>query len=211
MLGYSEEELLKSGVPDVDIVYDLEKFQELFDRIQRKTILPIETINKRKDGTVFPVEITVTGHRIDGIPYMFAALRDITERKKVEEVLNTRQQEIEKLNTNLEMRVQEELEKSRQKDLFMMHQSRLAAMGEMIGLIAHQWRQPLNALNLILYNIKELYEDNQTSDEIIDNLCAKGTNLIMKMSSTIDDFRNFFKPNKGKEIFSITKIIKESF
>ncbi len=211
MLGYSEEELLTLGVPDVDVEYNLEKYQGLFDLIQTETVLPVETINKKKDGTTFSSEITVTGHRLNGTPFMFATLRDITNRKQAEEMLKGRQQEIEQLNTNLEKRVHEELEKSRQKDLIMVHQSRLAAMGEMIGLIAHQWKQPLNALNILLYNIKDLCEENELSDETLDDFFAKGMNMIMKMSSTIDDFRNFFKPNRGKESFSINRIIKESY
>lgn len=83
-LGYSNAELLQLKVPDVDVVYDQHKYQELFDLIQRQTIAPIETMNKRKDGSLFPAELTVTGYQIDGKPYMFAALRDITERKRNE-------------------------------------------------------------------------------------------------------------------------------
>jgi PAS domain S-box-containing protein len=87
MMGYSEEALLSLGVPDVDIVYGIEKYRELFDQIQKEKIPPIQTVNKRKDGTVFCSEITVTGYRINGELYMFAALRDITVRKEAEEAL----------------------------------------------------------------------------------------------------------------------------
>lgn len=87
ILGYSKKELLKLGVLDVDIVYSKKKYQELFDLIQHKAIPPIETINKRKDGSTFPAEITVTGYDIGGKFYMFAALRDISERKRSEELL----------------------------------------------------------------------------------------------------------------------------
>lgn len=87
MFGYSEEELIKLGVTDVDIVYDKKKYQELFDLTQKKTILPIETISKRKDGSVFPVELTVTGYKIGEKHFMFAAIRDTTERKKAEEAI----------------------------------------------------------------------------------------------------------------------------
>jgi PAS domain S-box-containing protein len=87
MFGYSEEELLALGVPDVDIVYDLKAFQALFDKIQKETVPTVETRNKRKDGSIFHTEITVTGHKIGGKSYMFAVLRDITERKKAEETL----------------------------------------------------------------------------------------------------------------------------
>lgn len=142
--------------------------------------------------------------------YFVALFHDITERKLGEEELRTRQKVIEELNINLEKRVYEEVEKSRQKDLVMTHQSRLAAMGQMIGHIAHQWKQPLNALNILLYNIKDSFDNNELTEEILENLTEKGAELVMKMSTTIDDFRNFFKPSKEKEKFNINKIIKNS-
>jgi PAS domain S-box-containing protein len=135
---------------------------------------------------------------------------DITERKKAEDELKYRKEEIEELNANLEKRVQEEVEKSRQKDFIMMHQSRLAAMGEMIGHIAHQWKQPLNALNILMFNLKDGLEDLEPDKEELYTLIPTGEKLIGKMSKTIDDFRNFFKPDRQKEEFSINKNIKDT-
>jgi signal transduction histidine kinase len=106
--------------------------------------------------------------------------------------------------------VQEELRKSREKDSIKIKQSRLAAMGEMIGNIAHQWRQPLNALNILLYNIKDFYEDKNHDGEELNRLFSKGDMLISEMSMTIDDFRKFFKPDKKKIEFSLNKIVKYS-
>ncbi len=84
-MGYTEDELLKLNVPDVDTIYDKKRYQELFNLIQIEDVLPFETINKRKDGTVFPVEISVTGIKFGEDKFMFAVARDITERKKAEE------------------------------------------------------------------------------------------------------------------------------
>lgn len=148
--------------------------------------------------------------KIDNEEYLVGMGIDITERMRAEESLKERQREIEELNATLERRLQEELEKSRQKDVIMMHQSRLAAMGEMIGLIAHQWRQPLNALNLLLFNIKDFFEEKKLTETTIENFIDNGVKMIMKMSTTIDDFRNFFKPCREQEEFSINKIIKDT-
>ena len=83
-------------------------------------------------------------------------ITDVTNKKKAEEEIRLRSEEVLQLNATLEQRVRQEVEKNRKKDLILLQQSRHAAMGEMIGNIAHQWRQPINALNLIVFNIKDL-------------------------------------------------------
>jgi PAS domain S-box-containing protein len=136
--------------------------------------------------------------------------QDITQQKRAEEEIKARQKEIEEINTNLENRVQEEVKKSWEKDSLMIHQSRLAALGEMVGNIAHQWKQPLNALNILLYNIEDFFFNEEQDKELLSSFIEKGNELVMQMSTTIDDFRYFFKPNKKKERFSINKTIKNS-
>ena len=80
-------------------------------------------------------------------------------------------------------------------------------MGEMIGNIAHQWRQPLNALGLVLQNLKFSYELGDLDDELMDKSITKANLLTRNMSKTIDDFRNFFRPNKAKENFNINESV----
>jgi PAS domain S-box-containing protein len=109
MMGYSEEELLTLGVPDVDLVYDMGKYRELFNQIQKETVSPVQTVNKRKDGTVFCSEITVTGYRIEDEPYMFAVLRDITERREAEEQMRKSLKEKEVLLKEVHHRVKNNL------------------------------------------------------------------------------------------------------
>jgi len=101
-------------------------------------------------------------------------------------------------------RLHDELILRRQQEAIMVQQARSAAMGEMIGNIAHQWRQPLNALSLLLQNLIFAYETGRLDRELIDRVDAKGNLLISKMSHTIDDFRNFFKPNREKETVEIS-------
>ena len=89
----------------------------------------------------------------------------------------------------------------------LIQQSKLAAMGEMIGAIAHQWRQPLTALGGILTNIEESYIDNELTENYLTKQIDSAENKIMYMSKTIDDFRNFFVPTKTKKSFCIKKAI----
>ena len=127
---------------------------------------------------------------------------DITARRHAEEALL-------QLNQTLEQRVKEEVAKNLDQERLLVQQSRLAAMGEMIGNIAHQWRQPINALNLLLANIRDAYEFGELNREEIEHQVETGNRLIQKMSATIDDFRDFFRPNKEKAPFRLATVVEE--
>jgi two-component system sensor histidine kinase EvgS len=88
---------------------------------------------------------------------------------------------------------------------------KLAVLGEMIGVIAHQWRQPLNSLALSLQNLKYRYRDGEVNEEYIDRFVGKNLDRINFLSQTIEDFRNFFHARKGKESFSVREAIKAVF
>jgi len=118
--------------------------------------------------------------------------------------------ELETLNRSLDERVKQESAKLHKNEQLLIQQSRQAAMGEMIGNIAHQWRQPLNAIGLIIQNIQLSYYMDDLNDEFMEESTSKGNALVQSMSKTIDDFRDFFKPNKEKETFKIEEIINQS-
>ena len=101
----------------------------------------------------------------------------------------------------MDERVRTEITHRREQEQILIQQSRFAAMGEMIGNIAHQWRQPLNALSLLLQNIENAYDTGRLDQAFISHVVEKGNMLTTTMSTTIDDFRNFFKPNRSKELF----------
>jgi len=124
--------------------------------------------------------------------------------------LEQRNTELEELNKTLELKIAQEVEKSQQKQFLLIKQSRLAAMGEMIGNIAHQWRQPLNALGIIVQDFKMAKDYGELDDKYLEDGVLKAKSLINHMSKTIDDFRNFFSPDKKKEEFSIAKKIGDA-
>jgi C4-dicarboxylate-specific signal transduction histidine kinase len=95
----------------------------------------------------------------------------------------------------------------REKERLLMHQSRLAAMGEMINNIAHQWRQPLNVVGLIVQDLAIAHEANELSGEYLVARVRKAMEVIAHMSRTIDDFRNFFKPDKERKTFRMSQVI----
>lgn len=122
--------------------------------------------------------------------------------KEVDEALQA-------LNATLEQRVTEEVAKNMAHERLLIQQSRLAAMGEMIGYIAHQWRQPLNALSILIANIRDEYEFHELTQESLDQSVKRALGLLQGMSATIDDFRDFFKPNKEKSVFSLDLVVQD--
>jgi signal transduction histidine kinase len=101
--------------------------------------------------------------------------------------------ELKRLSESLQRQVTLEVARSREKDHLLIQQSRLAAMGEMMGSIAHQWRQPLNALGLVLANIKDAYDHGELNRDYLNQTVDNGRRLIRDMSGTIDEFRNFHR------------------
>ena len=155
------------------------------------------------------------GDEVGQLVHSFAAMREeirqnqtdlrkeIHDRKQAEDSLRT-------LNSTLEERVREELAQNRQKDLLLIQQSRLAAMGEMVHNIAHQWRQPLNALALVIRNIKDDYEFGELGPESLNHAVSSAQNLLNRMSSTIDDFRDFFRPDQEKKPFDVAAAVRQA-
>jgi signal transduction histidine kinase len=102
------------------------------------------------------------------------------------------------------------VEALRKKEQQFMQQSRHAAMGEMIGNIAHQWRQPLNSLGLIIQQLQVCYKEGEFFKEHLDKSAGKTMDIIQHMSRTIGDFIDFFRPDKERVTFNVTKEISKS-
>jgi signal transduction histidine kinase len=115
---------------------------------------------------------------------------------------------IQNLNNNLELKIEEELEKNRQKDLLLFEQAKLAAMGEMIGNIAHQWRQPLNIISMLFQRLNHICKHNPSDEKAVNTVFNQAMNTITHMSQTIDDFRGHFEPNREKIHYDLSSVIK---
>ena len=226
---YSKEELIGRNHnivrhPDVP----KEAFKKLWDTILAKKTYKATVKNMAKDGTTFYVNTTVIPILYEnGDIKEFVAIRyDVTEAVLTAKELEKKEKELERfnatleerikkqtlkleeLNKNLEIRVQKEVEKNREKDRIMFQQARFAAMGEMIANIAHQWRQPLSELGILLFKIKDAFLKNDTERFQKDyNDCKV---VINRMSKTIDDFRDFFKPSREKSDFYIEDTVNEA-
>lgn len=109
--------------------------------------------------------------------------------------------------TTERVKAQEEL---RETELLLFNQGRLAAMGEMVGNIAHQWRQPLNILGLYSQDILMTYKKGKFNTEYLEAMVKKMLETIQHMSKTIDDFRNFFRPDKEWVEFRVLEVVEKT-
>ena len=119
------------------------------------------------------------------------------------EIVARQRQELEEFTHTLEERVREKTEENARKDRLIIHQARLAELGEMIGNIAHQWRHPLTRLSLILQNLRALNNKDRLEKERLNSMLSKANEQIFFMSDTIDNFRNFYKPATEAEDFTV--------
>lgn len=127
---------------------------------------------------------------------------------RLEDEVKLKTKELQELNKNLQKSVDKQVVEIRKKDQALMQQAKMAAMGEMIGAIAHQWRQPLNVLGLNIQLLVDMAEDKQCSVEEIEAFVEKNMKTINFMSNTIDDFRNFFREDKEKKMFDVKDAIE---
>ena len=130
------------------------------------------------------IELTCVSYVKTNQTLLFASLRDVTERTQ----LRRDKQEQEQL---------------------LIQRSKLSSMGEMIGNIAHQWRQPLNQISGLFLDIELAHSYQELDDKYLYSRVNEANNILEYMSKTIDDFRNFFNPTSKKAKFSLVKSVSQ--
>ncbi|WP_310441365.1 PAS domain-containing sensor histidine kinase [Sulfurimonas sp.] len=227
--GYSKNELIGQNHnivrhPDVP----KEKFNLLWETLKNKKIYKDTVKNLAKDGSTFYVNTTIIPilDENSNIAEYIAIRYDVTKEVMLREELIKKEAEYEELNRSLEKRVQEqtrelkelnqtlekrvrdEIAKNEDKQRVMFWQSRHASLGQMLANIAHQWRQPLTELSLAMFNIKKSAQNDEVDN--ISKFYDESKYIIKNMSQTIDDFTNFFSPDKEKHYFNISESIQEA-
>jgi PAS domain S-box-containing protein len=138
------------------------------------------------------------------------AVIDITKRRLAEEALAEKQRELNEINSTLETRIVQTVDELLRKDRMLITQGRFAVMGEMISNIAHQWRQPLNALGVVIQQVPLLFDTAKFNRGFLEENTSKAMQLIQHMSRTIDDFRNFFSSDKEMTPFRVNQVIRQT-
>ena len=227
--GYSYDELIGQNHnivrhPDVPT----SNFESLWKTILSKKPFKATVKNLSKNGSTVYLNTTITPilNKNEDIIEFIAIRYDVTAEVELKKSLEQKEKELEQLNLTLEQkvkeqtkqlqelnktleqRVQEEIKKNEEKQKILFWQSRMASLGQMLGNIAHQWRQPLTELNLTLFNIKKA--SIQKNEKKVDELYKESKLLISSMSATIEDFSNFFNPQKEKKSFEIKEAVNEA-
>lgn len=170
----------------INIAHDIspEKLQELISYMENsENVQFVATLTSKTDNTI-PVEINGKLFILQGKKYVMLIARDITER------LNQK----------------EEIERHRAMAIY---KNRMAAIGEMVANIAHQWRQPLSSLNLMLSNLEDAYETDTLDVAYFNKQMDKSRGIIQRMSDIIDEFRYFFSPKGQRKPFSVSENIRQ--
>jgi len=180
MLGYTtKSEIIGTHITKYVLASELKKLQEA---MMHAYTAPYELILLKKDGTAIPTLASARNITREGKQIRMSTIMDLSDIKQSEKLLQ--------------------------------QQARLAQMGEMISMIAHQWRQPLGAISSAIIGIQtkqaskkynlEKKEDREKFIAFIDTKHSNINEYVRVLSNTIDDFRNFFKPNKDKELVTLT-------
>jgi C4-dicarboxylate-specific signal transduction histidine kinase len=154
--------------------------------------------------------VNIPIYNSDGSMSKYSMITDINERKMAEEQLKQQKRQLEELNSTLEKRVQEEVAKNREKDIILIQQNRQAAMGEALEHIAHQWKQPLNTIGLLIQHLKISCSCGELTEGFVNETTSKTMDLLNHMAQTIDLFRDFYKPDKEKTLFQLKETIDKA-
>lgn len=119
------------------------------------------------------------------------------------------QRELDVYQLYLEERVEEEVALREEKESLLVQQNKAAEVGQMVSVIAHQWKQPLHYLHLLIEDLGMEHDYQPLSREYIDDFIAKGLNRIDFLSETMDNFLRFYKSDTAIKRFSVSTVVQE--
>ena len=130
---------------------------------------------------------------------------------KYEKDIASKNRELQILTDGLEERVAQEVQKSRQKDIMLSQQSRMASVGEMMGHISHQWKQPLGTINVLVQNVQLARVLDDQDNDLVDEMLPQILKQTTLMTQTIRDFLSFSKPLDKDHTFSVKNAIENLY
>ncbi len=147
-------------------------------------------------------EVSLLLELADDLSYGISNIRTLCKKMEYEK-------ELLEMNIALGRKVHEETQKRRKQEHLLIHQSKMASVGELISAISHQWKQPLNGLSLTIQDMKDAFRYNELTEEGINKVIHDAMDSIEFMADTVDTFREFLKPSKIKLEFSVRNAVEE--
>lgn len=218
-LGYLESEIIGLDILELFKNDSKKLLNNIKESNQKESLLELEMISK--NGNSIWVESSINQLRdqkqANQVGFVFV-LREINERKYYQEQLDIFNRELLKyIENEVKNRLKAEHEKKLQERL-LIQQSKMAAMGEMLGAIIHQWKQPINSISLLVQMQLSLFENDMMNEDSFKKFSKDILEQIDFMMTTMDGFRSFFKPSKEivkmgikKEIENIISLIFHQF
>ena len=216
LFGYeTKEEMVgqNAEILHIDQIHYKEYGKLIFSKAMKHETVRVEYQLKRKNGTSFWCEISGSplddDARFTNGGVLWAAI-DITDKVEAQNLIIQKNKELEELNQNLNDEVQKQIADIREKDSILIQKSKMAAMGEMMDAVAHQWKQPLGVVKLSASELELMYQEDKVSTKYIDELSGRIIKQVDHMNDTIDEFREFFRPNNAYQNVSLKEMIDSS-
>lgn len=197
LTGYKKEELVGANHniirhPDTKISL----FEDMWDTILNKKVWKGIVKNRKKDGSHYWVDVYIKPilDKQGEIVEFMSIRKDITVEMDQKR--------------HLENLVKEQVERLRKQDEMIFHQSKFAAMGEMVDAIAHQWKQPLHIIKLNIEFLAMLFKDGDLDEKQMREFEEKLYTQINHMDDTLNRFREFLRPNMEQKSFDVNKCIE---
>jgi PAS domain S-box-containing protein len=182
MLGYTKAELLRMSMDEIDPSLQNREWDstEAWDRVNAEPIEQ-ETMHRKKDGTLIPIDLVGAGLVFEGQQFGFGAARDISERKNTEEELARYRERLEELVENRTAEL-----KATQQEL--VRKEKLAVLGQLTGTVAHELRNPLGTVRSSIYLIRDCVTQENPA---IDRAIQRAERNIVRCDKLIDELLDF--------------------
>ena len=201
-----------------EIAIAVKKDQEILKNILNKALNNISVKERRdilnywaskKDSSINPVLLRNIFIVLFVLVILLAYRQYLLKKtnSNLKNLVDEKTHELQELNSNLELRIEKAIIENSEKDKLLNSQSKMASMGEMIGNIAHQWRQPLSVISTGVTGMQLQKEYNLLDDEQFNKTCNMINENAQYLSRTIDDFKNYIKGTQHKDIFNISESI----
>jgi len=197
LMGYSKNEFKNINCIDLSTQEYMEKSKDMLETVKREGYVSrVRKACRAKSGDIVNVEISI--NKLPIVNRYVVVANPLDDKIALEE-----------LNNTLNQKVNEQVKKLRTQDKMLIQQSKLAAMGEMIDAVAHQWKQPLGVVKLSASELEYLYEyaKDELTQEFTYETSKRIQDQINHLVETIDEFRGFFRPKENLESVNIKKLV----